>query len=103
MSVRTLIIPLLLFIVFMVACVDLKSVADSSISRENPNIVEDNITDLKSPELEKAKGTKVALVGFSEGDIAPKFILKTTMQPSVSSDQLLNEYDGLFILFYSDW
>ena len=103
MSVRTLIIPLLLFIVFMVACVDLKSVADSSISREDSNIVEDNITDLKSPELEKAKGTKVALVGFSEGDIAPEFTLKTTMQPSVSSNQLLNEYDGLFILFYSDW
>ena len=103
MSVRTLIIPLLLFIVFMVACVDLKSVADSSISREDPNIVEDNITDLKSPELDKTKGTKVALVGFSEGDIAPEFTLKTTMQPSVSSDQLLNEYDGLFILFYSDW
>jgi|TARA_B100001750_G_scaffold133880_1_gene106486 hypothetical protein len=89
--------------VFMVACVDLKSVADSSISREDSNIVEDNIADLKSPELDKTKGNKVALVGFSEGDIAPEFTLKTTMQPSVSSDQLLNEYDGLFILFYSDW
>ena len=103
MFVRALIVPWLLFIVFMVGCVDLKSVADSSISREDPNIVEDNITDLKSPELDKTKGTKVALVGFSEGDIAPEFTLKTTMQPSVSSDQLLNEYDGLFILFYSDW
>ena len=103
MFVRALIVPWLLFIVFMVGCVDLKSVADSSISREDSNIIEDDITDLKSPELDKTKGTKVALVGFSEGDIAPEFTLKTTMQPSVSSDQLLNEYDGLFILFYSDW
>ena len=97
MFLRALIVPWVLFIVFMVGCVDLKSVADSSISREDSNIVEDNITDLKSPELDKTKGTKVALVGFSEGDIAPEFTLKTTMQPSVSSDQLLNEYDGLFI------
>ena len=103
MFVRALIVPWLLFIVFIVGCVDLKSVADSSISREDSNIVEDNTTDLKSPELDKTKGTKVALVGFSEGDIAPEFTLKTTMQPSVSSDQLLNEYEGLFILFYSDW
>ena len=103
MFVRALIVPWLLFMVFMIACVDLKSVADSSISREDSNIVEDNITDLKSPELDKTKGTKVALVGFSEGDIAPKFTLKTNKQPSVTSNQLLNEYDGLFILFYSDW
>ena len=96
MFVRALILPWLLFIVFMVACVDLKSVADSSISK-------DNATELKKPLLDETKDTKVALVGFSEGDIAPKFTLKTTKQPSVSSDQLLNEYDGLFILFYSDW
>ena len=96
MFVRALIVPWLLFIVFMVACVDLKSVADSSISK-------DNATELKKPLLDETKDAKVALVGFSEGDIAPKFTLKTTKQPSVSSDQLLNEYDGLFILFYSDW
>jgi len=103
MSVRTLVVPWLLVIVVVVACVDLKSVADSSISKDDSNPSKDNATELKKTPLEETKDTKVAVVGFSEGDIAPEFTLKTTMQPLVSSDQLLSEYDGLFILFYSDW
>ena len=103
MSVRALIFPWLLFIVVVVACVDLKSVTDSSISKDDSNPGKDNATELKKTPLDETTDTNVALVGFSEGDIAPEFTLKTTMQPSVSSNQLLNEYDGLFILFYSDW
>ena len=103
MFVRALIVPWLLFIVFMVACVDLKSMADSSISRDDSNLGKDNATELKKPSSDETKDAKVALVGFSEGNIAPKFTLKTTKQPSVTSDQLLNEYEGLFIFFYSDW
>ena len=103
MSVRTLIIPWLLSIMFMVSCVDLKSVADSSISRDDSNLSKNNTTELKKPSSGEINDAKVALLGYSEGDIAPKFSLQTTQQSSITSDQLLNEYEGLFVLFYSDY
>ncbi len=102
-AVRTLILSWLLLMIFVVSCVDLKSVADTSISRDDSNLGKDNPVELKTPLPSETKDAKLALVGFSEGDIAPKFTLKTSNQSSVTSGQLLNEYEGLFILFYSDW
>ena len=103
MSVRALIIPWLLSMIFIVSCVDFKSVADSSISRDDSNLGKNNTTELKKLSSSETNNAKVTLLGYSEGDIAPKFSLQTTQQSSITSEQLLNEYEGLFILFYSDY
>jgi len=99
MSAKRLLILSFLIAIFMISCVDLKSVADSSISRDDSN--ETSESDRRSST--KGNDIKVALAGYSEGDLAPKFSLRTAEQSIITSDQLLNQYDGLFILFYSDW
>ena len=103
MPAKKLLILSFLIAIFMISCVDLKSVADSSISRDDSNLDSNETSESDRPSSTKGNDIKVPLAGYSEGDIAPKFSLRTTEQSVITSDQLLNQYDGLFILFYSDW
>ena len=103
MSAKRLLILSFLIAIFMISCVDLKSVADSSISRDDSNLDSNETSESDRRSSTKGNDIKVALAGYSEGDLAPKFSLRTAEQSIITSDQLLNQYDGLFILFYSDW
>ena len=102
MFINRLLISGLLIVIFTVACADFNSEVNSSSSRDDSNVDTNAPTGAETGLASNQRKAEPAVIGYSKGDIAPKFSLRTSNESIITSGQLLNEYEGVFILFYID-